>query len=245
MKANKDIESFPSGYHQINNDLIKGKKMLIDDKLNMELKNIFSSLTKKVKFIYFTQELECQFCRETKSLLTELSGVSGKFILEIYNFVNDKEQVQKYGVDKIPATVLLDENNKDYGIKYYGIPSGYEFSSLIEDIKMLGTGEIGLNEDIIEEVKMIDKPIHMQVFVTPTCPYSPQAVLTAHKFAYLNENIKADMVEATEFPYLSQKYNVRGVPRTIINEDSYLEGTVPENVFLEKINESFRKAVNL
>lgn len=216
--------------------------MLLDDKLKKDLKEIFSTLTKNVKFVYFTQELECQFCRETKSLLTELSDVSDKFSLEILNFVNDKEKAAKYGVDKIPATVMLDEDGKDYGIRFYGIPSGYEFSSLIEDIKMLGTGKTGLPEEVEAEVKKIDKPVHMQVFVTPTCPYCPQAVLTAHKFSYLNQKIKGDMVEATEFPHLSNKYNVKGVPRTIINEDNFVEGAVPENVFLEKIYESFGKA---
>ncbi len=215
--------------------------MYIDDKIKEEIKKQLSVLDKKVKIINFTQELECQFCRETRQLLTELSDISDKLELEVYNFVNDKEKTEKYGVDKIPATVLLDEDGNDYGIKYYGIPSGYEFSSLLEDIIMLSTGNTNLPATVEEEVKKIDRPVHMQVFVTPTCPYCPRAVLTAHKFAYLNNRIKSDMVEATEFPHLSNKYNVRGVPRTVINETEFIEGAVPEHMFLDKIKESLQK----
>ncbi len=215
--------------------------MYIDDKIKEEIKKQLSVLNKKVKILNFTQELECQFCRETRQLLTELSEISDKLEFEVYNFLNDKEIAEKYKVDKIPATVLLDEEGNDYGIKYYGIPSGYEFSSLLEDIIMLSTGNTGLPANVVEEVKKIDKPVHMQVFVTPTCPYCPRAVLTAHKFAYLNNQINSDMVEATEFPHLSNKYNVRGVPRTVINETEFIEGAVPEQMFLDKIKNSLQK----
>jgi glutaredoxin len=86
----------------------------------------------------------------------------------------------------------------------------------------------------------IDKPLHLQVFVTPTCPYCPKAVRMAHKAAIENENITADMVEAAEFPHLSMRYNVRGVPRTVIGEDFPIEGAVPEMAFVEKVMEAYQ-----
>ncbi|GAB6283319.1 MAG: thioredoxin family protein [Ignavibacterium sp.] len=215
--------------------------MFIDENLKTELQKHLSSLSKKVKILFFTQELECMYCSETKELLQELVQVSDKLELEIKNFVIDKEDIEKYKVDKTPSIVLLDENGNDYGIKFYGIPSGYEFTSLLEDILILGTDEIGLSEEIINEVKSINEPVHLQVFVTPTCPYCPRAVVAAHKFAYINPNIKADMVEATEFPHLSNKYNVRGVPRTVINETEFIEGAAPEEMVLEKIFQTINK----
>lgn len=212
--------------------------MYIDDQLKSELQKALSVLTKNVKIVFFTQELECQYCRETRAILTELSEISDKLSLDVKNFVIDKEEASKYGVDKIPATVLLDENDKDYGIKFYGIPSGYEFASLLEDIKLLGTGETGFSKEFEDEVKKINNDVHLQVFVTPTCPYCPQAVIIAHRFAYLNDKIKSDMIEATEFPHLSQRYNVRGVPRTVINETTFLEGAAPEYMVLDKVKEA-------
>lgn len=212
--------------------------MYLDEKIRSELKKQFEVLTKNVKIIFFTQEFECQYCKETRTLLTELSEVSEKLTLEIKNFVIDKDDAAKYGADKIPATILLDEKGKDYGIRFFGIPSGYEFASLLEAIKMLGTGSTGLPKELEEEIKKIDHDVHMQVFVTPTCPYCPQAVVTAHKFSYLNNKIKSDMVEATEFPHLSQKFNVRGVPRIVINEDTFVEGAAAEQMVLDKVKEA-------
>lgn len=217
--------------------------MYLDDQIKTELSKQLSMLTKNVKLIMFTQELECQYCRETKQILTELSEVSDKISLEVKNFINDKADAEKYGVDKIPATVIVDENDKDYGIKFYGIPSGYEFASLLEDIKLLGTGVTGFDVQTEEAVKNLNSDVHMQVFVTPTCPYCPQAVITAHKFAYLNDHVKSDMIEATEFPHLSNKYSVRGVPRTVINENSFIEGAAPEQMVLDKVKEALAQVV--
>lgn len=214
--------------------------MYLDEKIRTELTRQLSVLTKKVQIVFFTQEIECHYCKETGAILSELSEVSDKLLLSVKNFVIDKDEAAKYGIDKIPATVLLDENGKDYGIRFYGIPSGYEFASLLEDIKMLGTGETGLPQDIIDDIKQIENDVHMQVFVTPTCPYCPQAVVTAHKFSYLNDRIKGDMVEATEFPHLSNKYNVRGVPRTVINENTFIEGAAPEQMVLDKVKEALK-----
>lgn len=214
----------------------------LQEKDKEQIRKLFSGLRNNVKLINFTQEIECQYCRETRQILEELAGLSDNVSLEVYNLVTDKEAVEKYKIDKIPATVV--EGEKDYGIRYYGIPSGYEFSSLLEDIIDVSKGQSGLSEQAKELVKQIDKPYHIQVFVTPTCPYCPGAVRLAHRLAMENENITADMVEATEFPHLSMRYNVRGVPRTILGKETPLEGAVPEMAFVEKVVESFKAEVN-
>ncbi|RQW03486.1 MAG: glutaredoxin [Calditrichaeota bacterium] len=206
-----------------------------------EVQTILNKLPRNVKLLYFTQELECQYCRETRQLMEELKELgNGKIALEIYNFVNDKGQVSKYKIDKIPA-IAISVDDTDYGIRYYGIPSGYEFSSLMEDIQEISKGEPSLSEETRKQVQKITQPLHLQVFVTPTCPYCPNAVLLAHKLAMLNENITADMVEATEFPHLAMRYNVRGVPRTIIGEDHAIEGALPEANFVQKVMEAYNE----
>lgn len=205
------------------------------------VKQILSTLPNPVKLVYFTQELECQYCRETGQLMDELKELSeGRVDLEVYNFVNDKDQVEKYNIDKIPATVVM-SGDSDYGIRYYGIPSGYEFSSLLEDIQQVAAGEPEVSEETRHQIASITKPLRLQVFVTPTCPYCPGAVLTAHKLAMLNENITADMVEATEFPHLAVKYQVQGVPRTMIGEAAAIEGALPEPNFVQRVMQAYRE----
>lgn len=203
---------------------------------------ILKNLPRKIKIVYFTQELECQYCRETHQLLEEIKDLSeGNVELQTFNFVNDKEQVDKFNIDKIPATVIMSEN-KDYGIRYYGIPSGYEFSSLLEDIQQVAKGEPEVAEETKSQIETITQPLRLQVFVTPTCPYCPSAVLTAHKLAMLNDNIVADMVEATEFPHLSMRYKVQGVPRTMIGEDNAIEGALPEPNFVQRVMDAYKQA---
>ncbi|MDP2208340.1 MAG: thioredoxin family protein [Bacteroidota bacterium] len=207
---------------------------ILKEKDRQEIKKRFEELEGNVRLLFFTQEIECQFCKETGQLLRELAELSDKLKLETYNLITDKNIAEKFNIDKIPATVVMSEE-KDYGIRYFGIPSGYEFASLLESIEMVSTGKTQLSEGVIEKVKQIDKPVHIQVFVTPTCPYCPPAVLMGHALALLNDNIKADMIEATEFPHIANKYNVRGVPRIVINEDHHFEGALPEQQYLEEV----------
>jgi glutaredoxin-like protein len=200
----------------------------------------FKSLKSPVKIVVFTQKMECQYCKETRMIGEELAALSDKISLEVYDFEEDKEIVETYNIDKIPATVIMKGGDapKDYGIRYFGIPSGYEFSSLIEDIMMVSGGDSGLSTATKEMLAKLEEPVHLQVFVTPTCPYCPQAVLLAHKLAFESDKVQADMVEAIEFPHLSMKYQVQGVPRTVINETVHQEGAAPEAMLLAKLKEA-------
>jgi glutaredoxin-like protein len=213
---------------------------LLSEKDQDHLREEFKALTNPVSLVVFTQERECQYCRETREIAEELADLSDKVTVEVYDFVADKEQVDAYGIDKIPAIALVQggDQGKDFGIRYYGIPSGYEFSSLIADVMMVSEGDSGLAQDTRDWVQSLTEPIHMQVFVTPTCPYCPQAVVLAHKLAMESDMITADMVEAIEFPHLSNRYQVQGVPRTVINDDFHLEGAAPERMVLAKLQEA-------
>jgi glutaredoxin-like protein len=202
-----------------------------------------TNLVNQVKMIVFTQEHECQFCAETRQIVEEIAGLSDQISVEVYDFVADEAQVELYDIDKIPAIAILrqeDGGDKDFGIRFYGIPSGYEFTSVIEDIVDVSKGESGLQPKTKEAVADLTEPVHFQVFVTPTCPYCPQAVRLAHKLAIESDLIRADMVEAIEFPQLSNKYHVHGVPRTVINETVHQEGAAPEPMLLAKLLEAVK-----
>jgi alkyl hydroperoxide reductase subunit AhpF len=92
--------------------------------------------------------------------------INFKITLEEYDFVADKDAVKRYSIDKIPATVV--EGDKDCGIRFFGIPSGYEFGTLIEDIIMVSKGDSGLEPETRRALATLQEPVHLQVFVTPT-----------------------------------------------------------------------------
>lgn len=206
------------------------------------LRREFQKLTQPVKLVVFTQAMECEYCRETRQIVDEVASLSDKIRVEVHDFVADAAVAEALGVDKIPAIALLADGPtpRDYGIRYYGIPAGYEFSSLVEDIVMVSRGESGLSAATKANLAALDKPLHLQVFVTPTCPYCPRAVRLAHQMAVESPLVRADAVEAIEFPHLANKYSVMGVPRTVINETVHLEGAAPEPMLMQKVLEAVR-----
>lgn len=106
------------------------------------------------------------YCSATHDVLQEISSLSNKIALEVYDFVEDAELAKKYGVDKIPATLLI--GDKDYGIHFYGVPGGYEFNVLIQDILNIGKGDAELSNEVLAELNKVDQPVHLQVLISPT-----------------------------------------------------------------------------
>jgi glutaredoxin-like protein len=139
---------------------------LLSHSIRADVEKRFRALKDPVKIVNFTQEIECEYCSQTRQLMEEIAGLSDKVSVEVYNFVTDKEKAREFNVDKIPATVIV--GRKDHGIRFYGIPSGYEFGSLIETVEMVSKGESGLSPDTKKKLAALAQPLHLQVFVTPT-----------------------------------------------------------------------------
>jgi glutaredoxin-like protein len=211
---------------------------LLSEKDSQYLKKEFQALKYPVTILLFTQKAGCDYCDDTRTIAQEVAGLSDKLSLEEYDLETDKALAEQYGIVHTPAIALVRSGEKDLGIRYFGIPAGYEFTSLVQDILMIGSGESGLSAATKQWAAELTTPVHLQVFVTPTCPYCPQAVVLAHRLAMESDLIRADMVEATEFPELADKYNVMGVPRTVINDDFHIEGAVPEARLLATLKEA-------
>jgi glutaredoxin-like protein len=193
-------------------------------------KQFSEKLVNEVRLVVFSQEVPCLFCKETELVVTELAEISPKIKVEKYDFVKDMMKAKEFRIDKIPAIAVI--GKKDYGVRFYGIPSGYEFNSLVGAILDVSRAESGLSQKTKDVLKLIDNSVHIQVFVTPTCPLCPAAVRLAHRLAIESDMIWADMVESTEFVPLAQKYSVTGVPKIVINEKFEFNGAVPEDLFV-------------
>lgn len=139
---------------------------ILKEKDKEKVANIFKGIEKDVTIVMFTQEMECQHCEMTRMMLEEVSSLSDKVIFEVHDFVAEADLAKKYRVDKIPATVLL--GDKNYGIHFYGVPAGYEFNVLIEDIMDVGKRDTGLSKEVMAELDKIDRTVHMQVLISPT-----------------------------------------------------------------------------
>ena len=209
---------------------------LLSEEIAEQVKEQFADLEGPVRVVMFTQEFECEFCADTRQMVEEVAGLSDQVTAEIYDFVEDKDKAEELGIDKIPAIAVI--GAEDYGVRFYGIPAGYEFASFLKAIEMVAKGAPELSEDGLQALAQIEEPVHLQVFVTPTCPYCQSAVVLAHQMAIASPLVRADMVEAQEFPHLATKYQVMGVPRTVINEAVHVEGAAPEPLMIEKVQEA-------
>ncbi|NDJ76767.1 MAG: glutaredoxin [Chloroflexi bacterium] len=208
---------------------------LMDKDTQDQVRDLLAAVTSPVKLHLFTQEFECGYCKETRQIAEEVAALSDQVTVDVYDFVADEQLAKSLGIDKIPAIAVMGDGDQDYGIRFYGIPSGYEFTSLLEAIILVGSNDLHLEPATQAFLDSLESPVHLQVFVTPTCPYCPRAVVLAHNLAYASDKVTADMVEVTEFPHLGQRYQVMGVPRTVINDETFLEGAAPEAMLLEKV----------
>jgi len=145
---------------------VKRASLIPDDKKEL-LKNEFKEkLEKPVKIVVFTQEIECRFCSDTRQLVQELATLNDKITVEVYDFVADAAKAKEYGVDKIPALAIIGE--KDYGVRIYGIPYGYELQTLIEAAINVSRGKTDLSDKTKAILSDVKAPVHIQVL--PSLP---------------------------------------------------------------------------
>ena len=213
---------------------------VLNDQIVKQIEEAFAEVQEPVQVLFFGSKDNCDYCNEAKQLLEEVTALNDKLELSVYDVQEHAEVAEQYNVTNTPGIVIAAKDNaevKNLGIHFSGIPSGHEFSTLISDILIVSKRESGLDEKTREFLKNLTEPLHLQVFVTPTCPYCPRAVLLAHQMAMENpQMIIAEGVEATEFPDLANQFNVRGAPQTVINAGKgMVVGAVPEQNLVAEI----------
>lgn len=213
---------------------------MLSEEIEKQVRELFEDLKNPVKILFFEKDPEdCESCEPTGQLLEELVQLSDILTLDVYDIEENKGIAEQYQVDKTPgiSIVGLDGDNFiDYGVRFFGMPAGHEFTSLIRNIMMVSNRDSGLNPETREYLSTLTEPLQLQVFITIACPYCPQAVILAHQFAIESDLVEAEMVDAMEFPELSAQYNVSGVPHVVINAglDEFV-GAMPEAFLLEKL----------
>lgn len=141
---------------------------ILTDRDRAAVRDELQKLAGPAKLIVFTTGLgpEAEYSAETERLCREVAECSDQVAVEVYNLHIDREKAAGYGVDRVPAIVV--EGTRDYGIRFFGVPMGYEFSNLIDAILVAASGEPKLSAETLERLQGLTEPIHLQVFATPT-----------------------------------------------------------------------------
>ena len=208
---------------------------LLNKDLQKEVKKILQPMKDQITLVLFTKENDCESCEPTQQIITEVAELSDKIKVSIFDLEKDTAEVKKYDIEMAPSFIILDKDDTYKGVKFNGIPAGHEFNSFLSALVEMSGTESDVPADFAARVAKIDKPVNIKVFVTMSCPHCPGAVQKAHKLAMMNKNVVGEMIEAQTFYELSEKYNVSGVPKIVINDTIELVGNQPIETFLSSI----------
>ncbi len=202
---------------------------MLNDDVKDKLRDEFKSLKDPVLLVLHSNGSDLS--NQIKDLLVELSKLSEK--------IDFREDENLQCLDYPCINIRLED--KDFGIKYMGLPSGGEFKTFIDAVKMVSTNEYKVSERIEEFVEEIDRPIEIKVFVTTSCGWCPPAILKAYSFALISDYISATAIDCFAFREYAMKYNVSAVPKTVINDKIEFVGFKDDNEFFGYIAEALEE----
>ncbi|NHK29745.1 MAG: glutaredoxin [Asgard group archaeon] len=207
---------------------------LIDESVKQLVMQRFSDMKGPVTIRVFSIKDHCLFCNEMLSLVKSVAELSDKINIEICDCSEDDPKAKKYGITRHPALSI--DGDKDYGIRFFGVPAGKEFTTLIESIMLVSNRETALSPQVKEMLNQLDKKVNLKVFVTLECPYCPAMVIRANKLALSSDFIVSEMIESSQFAQLAADHDIFGVPNTIIQDGlGSVEGLVNEEILLKEI----------
>jgi glutaredoxin-like protein len=145
---------------------------LLNDGIIKQVKDAFDKqMRQPVQVLFFGKQSDCDYCADTRQLVEEVIELSDKIDLSIYDLEKDSSIARQHHLDKAPGLVIAGKDGDqiiDYGIRFAGVPAGYEFSSLIQSLMMVSGRDSGLKEKTRQTLKELKEPIHLLVFSTPT-----------------------------------------------------------------------------
>ena len=131
-----------------------------------DLEAVLANIAAPVKLAFFTQTFGCEICLPARQIVDHVASLSDQIGIEEFNPVLDRDQVEAYGIQRVPAIAVVGE--VDTGIRFYGVPEGHELVSLVESILLVASGDSGLSEESRAQIEAVEHPIDIQVYVTPT-----------------------------------------------------------------------------
>lgn len=207
----------------------------LDEQTTKQLNDIFSNLENTVTLVRFSKN-DCENCSIVEKLFNELAELDTSLKVTTFNIDENPEVKKQYDVNDAPSYVVLDGNNNKFGATFYGVPAGHEFNTLVTSISDAGSSKKPFSDKVINTILEIDKPVDIKIFVQASCPICPTAAINVSRLAQINKNITTTIYEAQTFDAIAEKYNVTGVPKTVINETKELSGSYPIEEFIEVIN---------
>jgi glutaredoxin-like protein len=193
-------------------------------------------LARAVRLAVYTRADGCDTCTDTVAIVEAVVALSPHLSTEVHDLPAD---AMPPGVEHVPAIVVLGDVDGafvDHGVRLVGAPIGHELTALADAILAVGGAAPALGADNLVRLAALDRPVHVQVFSTPTCVYCPRAVALAHRLALASPLVSATAYSVIEFPDLIRRYRVTGVPKIVVGpHGAELLGAQPEAALVDAV----------
>lgn len=182
----------------------------------------------------FTQLIEWDACRLARELCEELLALEPRVALTVHDFQSERVTARRMGVTGIPALIPVSAGVAR--VRFLGVPLGHEFQVLLEDLVDAAQGTSRLSPPTLAQLAAIRRPLHIRVFASADCPYSPRTVRLAHQFAFAHPLVEAEMVSVVEFPEVADRFGVESLPTVVVNDGVVqFEGALSEPEFCAQV----------
>lgn len=190
-------------------------------------------LSEPVRLVVFTSDAGCAGCPEVVALARTIRAQSPKIALEIYDITMDRDKTERYGVKRAPSIVVEDGGGR--AVTFSGRVDDVFLDVLLSTITALSRGTVWFPENIRATLKLLEREVHLRVFIENICEQCRPVAETAISLALETPLIYTEIIVADDFPDLKAKYRIAGLPKTVFGENLHLDGHVSESQFLEMI----------
>ncbi|MDO5769085.1 MAG: alkyl hydroperoxide reductase subunit F, partial [Psychrobacter sp.] len=212
---------------------------MLDQGLLDAVKSYSEKMTRPITFVIGSDsDVSHNKRAELVDFLTKIAGTSDKIN---FNPVTTDSTLPSPISFKVVAHMDGNgqDNAKDTGIVFSGIPGGHEFTSLILAILQSGGHTLKLDEGIQKLVKRINQPLVFQTYVSLSCHSCPDVVQALNQFALLNDNISNEMIDGALFQEQVEANNIQGVPAVFLNGKAFLNGKVDTAKIIDKLQDQY------
>lgn len=200
-----------------------GKSALLNDALRSQLQGVLARFENNISLVSIVDESNKKSI-ELRDLVLDIADLSDKVTALIYKKGENPEIENKVHADKFPIVALLNKDGEYSGVKFHGVPGGHELNSFILAMYNLSGPGQQISEDILKDIKSIDKKLNIKVGVSLSCHVCPDVVVAAQRIAIENSNIETEMLDLSNFPELKDKHKIMSVPAIIVNDSKVYFG---------------------
>ena len=200
-----------------------GKSALLNDTLRSQLQGVLARFENNISLVSIVDESNNKSI-ELRDLVLDIADLSDKVTAIIYKKGENPEMEDKVHANRFPVVSILNKDGEYSGVKFHGVPGGHELNSFILAMyNVAGPGQ-QISEDVLEDIKSIDKKLNIKVGVSLSCHVCPDVVVAAQRIAIENPNIETEMLDLSNFPDLKDKHKIMSVPAIIVNDSKVYFG---------------------